>query len=437
MEEEISLKDMFEILKRRSTIILVIFILTTAIGGAFSVILNEQEYSSTTSLLVGEEKEVRVDPAEPVDEDLDEEIEPTYETIIVYGDATVSKQASSLYNEIIQRKDLLDGVIDKLDLNMSTAKLRRSITMEIPSDSGLIEITVRGINLHNANEIADEVAKGFMDLVFEITEVENMQVMNYASKPVMVNTQNIKLNISISAVLGLMVGIFLAFIMEYLDDRIRTAEDLEKKLGLEVIGEVVDNSKAHEAFRTIRTNIQFSNRFRNKKALVVATSSPDEESMELSFHLSNIMAEGSNKVLLVDSDLKDPKLHDRLGLSNEKGLSNVLLGNVDLDKALITHKENENLHILPSGPAQEKAAELLSSDKMKGLLSQLKDRYDYIVFNSHPIHHITDSVALSALADGVMLIVTSGATREGEVEAAKKALEKVEANIVGTLLNRI
>ncbi|NLJ78954.1 MAG: polysaccharide biosynthesis tyrosine autokinase, partial [Tissierellia bacterium] len=429
-------KDMFDILKRRSIVILVILILTTAIGGAFSALLNQQEYSSTTSLLVGEEKEVRVDSEDPIDDDTEGEVEPVYETIVVYGNATVSKQATSLYNEIMQRKDLLEGVIDELGLDISTGQLRSSTTMEVPSDSGIIEITVKGIDLHNADEIANRMAKGFMELVFEITEVENMQVMNYGNKPRITNTQNIKLNTSISAMLGLMMGIFLAFIMEYLDDRLRTADDIENKLGLEVIGEVFDNSKAYEAFRTIRTNIQFSNKFKDKKVLVVATSASDEESIGLSLDLSKIMAEGNRKVLLVDSDLRAPKLHEKLGLSNEAGLSNVLLGTDDLDKVLNFGQENPNLHILTSGPMREDIIELLSGDKIKDLLMKAKDRYDYIILNSHPIHHITDSVALSALADGVILALTAGVTREGEAEAAKKALDRIEANIIGVLLNR-
>lgn len=432
MEEEISLKDMFQILKRRFTIILATFLLITILGGAFSFLLNKQEYSSTTSLLVGEEKEVIVEPKDPEEEDS----EPVYETTIVYGDTIISKQASSLYNEIIARRDLLEDVINSLNLNISVGQLKNSITMEIPPDSGIIEITVTGITMSNADEIVNEIAKGFMELVFEITEVENIRVMNTANRPIVSNTQNIKLNIAISAVLGIMIGIFLAFIMEYLDDRIRTIDNVEERLKLEVIGEVPNAPHASEALRTIRTNIQFSSKFKDKKTLVITSPVLDNDNTKLSSDLSNIIAEGNKKVLLIDSDLRNPSLHEKLKISNDKGLSNVLLGNADLEESLNAFQENKNLHILTSGPAQEKPAELLSGDEMKGFLSIVKDKYDYIILNSHPIGEITDSIALSALADRVILVLSSGVTREKDVEVAKKALEKVGANIVGALLNQ-
>lgn len=439
MEEEISLKDMFQILKRRFTIILATFLLITIAGGAFSFLLNEEEYSSTTSLLVGQEKEVKIEPTEPqnpaLDPEDDEYVEPEYETIIVYGDTVISNQAKNLYSEIITRKDLLEGVIASLDLDVSVNQLKNSISLEIPENSGTVEIEVRGIGMTRTDQIANAVADRFMELVFEITEIENIRVMDFASSPRVSNTQNIKLNMAISGVLGLMLGIFLAFIIEYIDDRIRTVENVEKALKLEVIGEIPNTAQSIEAFRTIRTNIQFSTRFKDKKTLVI-TSPMLDKNTKLTCDLSSIIAEASKKVLLIDSDLRKPSLHEEFKISNKKGLSNILLEDANLEETLNVDQENKNLHILTTGSAQRNPAELLSGDEMKDFLSTVKDKYDYIILKAHPIDDLADSIALSALADGVILVVNSGITREKDAKAAKKALEKVGANIVGTLLNK-
>lgn len=436
MEEEISLKDILDILKRRFAIIVAVFLLITTVGGALSFMLNEKEYSSSTSLLVGHEKEVEVKSAGSKNEVFDPEYgESEYETIISYGNTVISEQTEKMYHEIIKRSDLLQNVIDDLDLDITVNQLKKSITINIPQNSALVEIEVKGLKMDKIDEIADEVTRKFMELVFEITEVENIRVMEDSSEPKAFNTQNIKLNIVISAILGLMLGIFLAFIWEYLDDRIRTTENVEKRLKLDVIGEIPDNYQS-EALRTIRTNIQFSSRFKDKKTLVMASPILENDNGKLCSELSNVIAEGNKKVLLIDSDLRNPRMHEIFEIANEKGLSNILLGDSDLDKLLNIYEGNNNLHILTSGSIQERPAELLSGDMMKEFLSNIKDRYDYIILNAHPIYGVADSIVLSALVDGVILVLNAGVTREKDVKLAKKALENVEANIIGTLLKQ-
>ncbi len=435
MEEEVSLKDIFKIFKRNSIIILTTFLLVTILGGTFSILLNKKEYTSTTFLLVGEKKEIGIKPTIPVKGLKDDEFsEYMYGTTIVYGDTVISGQASSLYNEIIQREDLLESVIDNLNLNVSAAQLRNSTTMKIPAGSGIIEITVKGITMSNVDEIVDEIAKNFMKLAFEITGIENIRVMNHGNNPTVSNTQNIRRNIAISSILGLVLGVFLAFVMEYLDNKVRTAGGIETRLDLEVLGEIDSSFKDLEDLRIIRTNIQFSNKFDDGKTLVITSPISDYDNTRLSFNLSNIMAEGNKKVILIDSDLRNPSLHEELKLSNEKGLSNILLNDVNLEECLSVYQENKNLHILTAGSAFNNAIGLLPGDGMEKFLSNTKDKYDYIILNSHPINQISDSVALSAVADGVILILNLGITKEKDVKATRKALDKVGANILGAIL---
>lgn len=308
--------------------------------------------------------------------------------------------------------------------------------MNIPPNSGTVEISVRGVTMTKADKIADKVAKKLMELTFEITEIENIRVMDYASKPKVSNTQNIKLNTAIASVLGIALGSFLALVMEYLDDRIRTVKNAEKKLKLDVIGEIPDSPQSAEILRTIRTNIQFSDKFKDKKTLVMTSPTGDQDNTKLVGELSNIIAEGNKKVLLIDADLRNPSLHEQFKIANKKGLSNILLGDLDLEESLNIYENNNNLHILTSGSVEERPGELLSGDKMKDLLSKVKGRYDYIILNAHSINGLADSIGLSALADGVILVLNAGKTRQGDAEDAKRALEMVQANIIGSLLKQ-
>ena len=430
MEEDLSLVELFKVLKRRFAIILIIFIAATALGGGISVLLNEQEYASTTSLLVGREKEVLVEEAE------DEEAEPVYETTIEYGDATISKQAASFYDEIINSKDVLEEVIDSLNLDISVGNLRKNISMDIPSESSVIKITFKNKTVANANTVVDEVTKVFMNTVFEMTEIENIKVMNYANEPVVTNTQNTKLNTAVSMVLGLMLGVLVAFIMEYMDDRIRTADNVEKKLDLEVIGQLTDQSHIREDLKAIRTNIQFSNRFKGKKALVITSPQENRAIVNLGSDLSNIIAENDKKVLIIDANLRNPGIHKHFNISNDRGLSNILQEDIDIGEGLNIYSENKNLHILTTGNMLENPTEQLSGDRIKELLSNLYDKYDYMILNSYPIDEVTDSVALSAVADGVILALKSNESKEKDIENAKRALNKVNANIIGVILSQ-
>ena len=194
-------------------------------------------------------------------------------------------------------------------------------------------------------------------------------------------------------------------------------------------------SIAAESYRTLRTNIQYSSFDREYKTIVVTSSEQGEGKSTTAGNLALSMAQGEKKVILIDCDLRKPSLHKKFQISNLVGLSDVIVGKSDLASAV--HRYNKNLVILPSGKIPPNPSEMLSSKTMTKLLETLKEGFDYIIIDTPPVQAVTDSQILSVKADGTILVVKSERTKKESVQNAIDLLKKVNANIIGTVLNGI
>lgn len=191
-----------------------------------------------------------------------------------------------------------------------------------------------------------------------------------------------------------------------------------------------------EAYRTLRTNIKFSSVDKQIKSLVVTSSGPDEGKSTTACNLAVVMAQAGNKTILIDCDQRRPSLHKIFTLSNECGLSNILADEVEFKDA-VYKTQIDNLEILPSGTRPPNPAELLSSEKMKGFLEEMKEEYDSIIIDTPPILAVTDAQLLSTYVDGCILVVASGQTERNAAIKAKELLDKVGAKILGVVLNKV
>ncbi|MGG7214934.1 CpsD/CapB family tyrosine-protein kinase [Clostridium nigeriense] len=194
-------------------------------------------------------------------------------------------------------------------------------------------------------------------------------------------------------------------------------------------------SIAAESYRTLRSNIQYSSFDKEYKVIVVTSSEQGEGKTTTAGNLALCMAQGDKKVILIDCDLRKPSLHKEFRISNLVGLSDVIVGKADLTKA--AHKYNKNLVVLPSGKIPPNPSEMLSSKTMGKLLETLKESFDYIILDTPPVQAVTDSQILSTKADGTILVVRSEKTKKDSVENALNLLKKVNANIIGTVLNGV
>lgn len=196
-------------------------------------------------------------------------------------------------------------------------------------------------------------------------------------------------------------------------------------------------SIAAEAYRTLRTNIQYSNIDESIKTLVLTSSLSDEGKTVVSTNLAVSIAYTGKKVLIIDCDLRKPNIHKKLGIFNFEGLTNVLIGETSFNDVVQKSEEVPTLHMLTSGPIPPNPSELLGSKKMQTFLSILKDQYDMIILDSPPVGVVTDAAILSTKADGVLLVTSYGKTEIEVAKRSKELLENVNANIIGVILNKV
>ncbi len=194
-------------------------------------------------------------------------------------------------------------------------------------------------------------------------------------------------------------------------------------------------SPVAEAYRTIRTNLQFSGVDKEMKVVEVTSAVPNEGKSTVIGSLAIVMAQAGKKVLLLDCDFRNPTIHKLFGLPN-KGMSN-FMANGDDFRGFLQQIEQENLDIMPSGPVAPNPSEMLMSNKMQALLDAVRQEYDYILIDTPPIMPVTDAAALSSKVDGVMIVVASGEDKPELVKSAKTRLEQAGANILGCVLNKV
>ena len=189
-----------------------------------------------------------------------------------------------------------------------------------------------------------------------------------------------------------------------------------------------------EQYRTIRTNIEYSNVDQDKKTILVTSSDKNEGKTTTVSNLAVSFANLNKKILLIDCDLRNPSIHKMFRLNNIYGLTDILAKDRAVDKC-IQETELENLYVLTAGAIPPNPAEILSSEKMKNLIEDLKNIYDYIFIDTPPIGLVTDAGVLSSFTDGVVLVVKSESVEKKYLEETKKKLDAVDARILGAILN--
>ena len=204
---------------------------------------------------------------------------------------------------------------------------------------------------------------------------------------------------------------------------------------LDLIMDMEPKSTISEAYRTIRTNIDFSSIDKEIKTILITSSEPKEGKTTTASNIALAYAQAGKKTLLLDCDLRKPWVHKMFKISGTVGFTNIMADNLKLTE--IVYPFNETLDILPSGTVPPNPSEILSSNKMKNFLEEISVIYEKIIIDSPPINIVTDAQVLSPLADGVLLVVRSGSTSIEDAKRAKELLLKAKANILGVVLRRV
>ena len=280
-------------------------------------------------------------------------------------------------------------------------------------------------------------------------------------------------NILLAFLIGLVGGVGLAFLREYLDNTVKSPDDVERLAGLpslavvpslphllgashsrklltdgqgdeqesrvEIVSFIKPKSQVSEAFRALRTSLLLSQADHPPQVILVTSALPREGKTTSALNLAVTLAQLGDRTLIVDSDLRKPGIRRALGLTvgRDFGLSSYLAGVSSLDEVVITHPQIENLSALTTGPIPPSPADLLSSHRMRDAITYLRQKYKFIVIDSPPIMAATDAVILSALTDGVLLVVRSGETPKEAFTRTRDLLHAVKCRLLGVVLNAV
>jgi capsular exopolysaccharide synthesis family protein len=296
----------------------------------------------------------------------------------------------------------------------------------------------------------------------------NFRVVDLARVPTSPIEPNIPRNLAFAFVLGLTSGVGLAFMLEGLDNTVRTTEQAQMISGypplgmiplgsktaregasskrlilassneaVELITHVRPQSQMAESYRALRTSLLLSHLGAPPKVIMVTSALPREGKSTTSINCAVVLAQKGVRVLLIDCDLRRPSIHKTLGMGPRSGLSNVLTGSVTLKQAITVAPTLPNLDILPAGTPPPNPAELLASTNMRDALAELRDKYDHIVLDTPPTLSVTDAVVLSPRADAIVLVIRSGSTTKQALRRSRDILMHVKARVSGVLLNAV
>jgi exopolysaccharide transport family protein len=363
----------------------------------------------------------------------------------------VDRVVSSLRNEYrvaLAREESLKAALAKqkkesLDLNQKA-----------------IQYGVLQREAESARHMYDLLIKRFKETTLtEDMKTGNIRVIDSAEvskHPVKPRRQR---NILLAIIVGLLTGTGLAFFFEYLDNTIKIPEDVKRHLRIPYLGPVPvfetasksnpgqavnqdlvtlhdSKSTASESYRGIRTNILFSSAESAPQVILITSAGPREGKTMTALNLGITMAQAGSKVMLLDCDMRRPKIHKAFGLAKDHGISNLLVGGEVADGAL-RHTPIPNLDVIPCGPIPPNPSEMLGSKRMSALLDRLRKAYTHILIDSPPCTAVTDPAVLSKSVDGVVLVIRAGDTPKEMVKNGVAQFQAIGAHILGAILNGV
>lgn len=277
-----------------------------------------------------------------------------------------------------------------------------------------------------------------------------------AEVPTAPSSPRILLNTVLAGLIGLLIAAAIAFVVEHLDDTLKTASDVEATLGASTLGLVAKmkgnrgrseiyrlvtlvypRSSAAESYRTLRANIEFASVDKPMKTLLVTSPSQGEGKTTTAANLAVAFAQAGKRTVLLDADLRKPGVHRIFNLANRRGLTSLLQAPDVSPGSISQETDQDGLQIITSGPLPPNPAELLGSDRFHAILQQLGEEFDIVVLDSPPVSSVADGAILASIADATIVVVQAGRTKSGHAGHAREALAKAGARVLGSVINQV
>lgn len=368
-------------------------------------------------------------------------------------------QRVKTYSDLAITPIVLLPVIAALDLNLPASTLADRISASAPLDTSIIDITVTDTNPVRAAEIANATSQSLTRVVENIetpdapdavtpVKLTRAQEATVPSVPV---APNVPLNIALGLLVGLALGIAAAVLRETLETRIRNERDVEQITAVPILGGIVFDPKAQErplivhvdprspraeSFRTLRTNLQFLDVGRADRSFVITSSIQSEGKSTTGANLAIALADAGSRVLLVDADLRRPKVADYMAIEGAAGLTDVLIGRTELQDVIQPWGRGK-LFVLPAGQVPPNPSELLGSSAMTNLIAEFNRAFDVVIYDTPPLLPVTDAAILAKNVGGAIVVVAAGRTHKNHLKGAISALDNVGAAISGIVVTML
>ncbi len=434
----VELRDYIRILRKSWVLLVVLTLLGVGVAAAYSVV-QVPKFSATAKVFVSTQSAGTV-------------------ADLVQGSSFATQRVIT-YSDLVATPIVLQPVIDSLKLGVTPDALAKQIVASAPLNTSIIDITVTNADPVKAADIANATSESLTSVVARIessdasaahspVKLTRVQDATVPSAPV---SPNVPVNILLGALVGLALGFGAAVLREAMETRIRHERDVEQVTRVSVLGGIVFDSNAKdrplivqvdprspraESFRTLRTNLQFLDADRTDRSFVITSSVEGEGKSTTAANLAITLADTGARVLLVDSDLRRPRVAEYMGIEGTVGLTDVLIGRADL-KDVIQPWGRAKLFVLPSGRIPPNPSELLGSARMSHFIAEFNRTFDVVIFDSPPLLPVTDAAILAKKVGSAIVVVAAGRTHKNQLRGAITTLENVGVPVSGLILTML
>jgi capsular exopolysaccharide synthesis family protein len=367
-----------------------------------------------------------------------------------------TQQRVQSYADIVNSPEVTNAVASTLHNGLTAKEIADEISASAPLNTVLINVAVTDTGPKRAQAIANAVSDEFALFVTTLetpsgsnTSPVKVSVVKRADLPTTPVSPNKPLNLALGLVIGLALGVGGSVLRESLDTTVKDPEQLQRDLSLSALGAIAfdpdarkrplivhadPHSSRAEAFRQLRTNLQFVDIDKAPRSIVITSSIPNEGKTTTATNLGIALAKSGMRVLLVEADLRRPRIAEYLGIEGAVGLTSVLIGKARLTDAVQTWGKDGQLYVLPSGPTPPNPSELLGSQGMAELIRELELTYDLVLIDAPPLLPVTDAAVISTAVSGALMVVRHGHTKREQLARAVQSLRSVDAAVYGVVL---
>lgn len=371
-----------------------------------------------------------------------------YISDLSYTDLQLSQKLTTTYAAIIKSERISDLVIARLNHKITPKQYRKLVRITAEQSTEIMNIVVQTNDPYFSSTVANEIVHVFLSEIKGIMPVENVNILTHAKVPMNASGPSLGLYSFVGAVVGMLASALFILHVIYSDQKVKTKDELKMIFPYPFIGEIpwIKETKEQdllsigndvivsEAYRTLRTNLQYRNFERPLKVLNIISSSMQEGKTSLLIQLAESFSQVGKRVLVVDLDLQSPSIHKKMQLCNDYGITDLLNEQASISLCLQTYKKH--IDVITAGTAISNTNEFLESAILAKFIQTVKDEYDYILLDGAPAGFLSEGVITSKLADGTILVVANNMNERDELVKLNEIIQQFELHIIGIVMTK-